>query len=172
MTREEIIAEAIGDAGNTTRAHRALDALHNAGWRIQKPPTDAAPLALSLRERGQFKDADDVDALAMGLDTMRRGWGPTTPTERMLRRSDLISARRFLERVYDELIELDIGNYSHDGVVELNIASVRSMTVASEGMDWINDRLQQEIHCIPDRSTNERGQIDDATRSVAEGSLP
>ena len=171
MTREEIIAKAIGDDGNTTRAHKALDALHATGWRVQQPPVDAAPLALSLRERGQFKDADDVDALAMELDHMRRGWGPTTPTERMLRRSDLISARRFLERVYAELIELNMNNYIDDDVRQLNNASIESMGAATEGMKWINDRLQHEIHCIPDRSTNERGQIDDATRSVSEGPL-
>jgi hypothetical protein len=166
MTREEIIAKAIGDCGNTTRGHAALEALHRAGFAVQMPASDAVPLVLSLRERGQHADADTVEALAVELDHMRRGWGPTTPTERQLRHADLISVRRFIERAYEQLIELNPNNYTHDDVEEANNGTAAAIKELWEGMGWINSLFQTEFRTIPDRSYSQ-DQISSITRDVA-----
>lgn len=165
MTRQEIVAEAIGDGGNTTRGHAAIEALHRAGFAIQEPPTDPAPLIASLRERGQLADADAVEALAMELDKFRRGWGPSTPTERMLRRADIISLRRFIERAYAELIELNMGNYTDDDVRELNDGAINAVGALQEGMTWIGARLAGCM--IPDRADSEPGPYLLAARAVS-----
>lgn len=168
QSREEIIAQAIGDDGNTTRGHAALEALHRAGFAIQQPPADAIPLVISLRERGLNADADNVEALALELDRMRRGWGPTTPTERQQRHADLISARRFIERACEALIELNPHNYTHDDVVEANEGTIAAIKELWDGMGWINNLFQTEFRTIPDRSVAQ-DQISAITRAVAEG---
>lgn len=152
MTRQEIIAQAIGDGGNTTRGHAALEALHRAGWTIQKTPTDPAPLVASLRARRLNGDADDVEALAIELDRFRRGWGPSTPTESMKRRADIISTRSFIERAYAELIELNLANHTDDDVRYLNDGAINAVSILQEGMAWISNRLGECV--IPDRRDN------------------
>lgn len=149
--REQIIARAIGDGGNVTRGIAAIEALHRAGYAIRLPPIDPAPLVASLRQRGQQRDADDVEALAMELDRIRRGWGPSTPTEHQLRHSDLISARRFIEQAYEVLIELNMSNYTHDDVADANAGAVEAMGALNAGMRWINERLRTADSIMPDR---------------------
>lgn len=167
-TRQEIIAEAIGDGGNITRADRALEALYRAGWAIQQPPNDAVPLIVSLRERGLNADADTVEALALELDLMRRGWGPTTPTERQMRHADLITARSFIERAYEALIELNQFNYTHDDVEEANNGTIEAIGALSDGMAWIANTFITKLAGIPDQS-HARDQISQITRDVANG---
>ena len=41
------------------------------------------------------------------LDRLRRGWGPSTPTERMARRTDLQAAMRTIERAMDDVLPDD-----------------------------------------------------------------
>ena len=41
------------------------------------------------------------------LDRLRRGWGPSTPTERMARRTDLQAAMRTIERAMDAVLPDD-----------------------------------------------------------------
>lgn len=149
LTREEVVARAIGDGGNTMRGVAAIEALHRAGWAIQKPPTDPAPLIASLREHGLLADADDVEALAMELDKFRRGWGPSTPTERMLRHADIITLRRFIEGAYAHLIELNMSNYTDDDVQELNDGAINAVTELQAGMAWVAERLQQVVSSTP-----------------------
>lgn len=164
-TREEIVAKAIGDGGDTTRGHAAIEALHREGWTIQKPPTDPAPLIISLRDRGQFADADAVEALALELDKFRRGWGPSTPTERMLRHADIISVRTFIERAYAELIELNMSNYNDDDVRDLNDGAVNAVRFLKEGMAWIAQHLLVEV--IPDHADGTSGLHLTASRAVS-----
>lgn len=44
------------------------------------------------------------------LDRLRRGWGPSTPTERMARREDLKSAMRSIESAMDAVLPDDKGD--------------------------------------------------------------
>jgi hypothetical protein len=165
--REEIIAEAIGDGGNTTRGARALEALHRAGWSVQQPPADVIPLAISLRERGFNADADTVEEVAMELDRMRRGWGPTTPTERQLRHADLITARSYIEAAYASLIELNMSNYSHDDVQESNDGVIEAIQVIRDALGWFSDTFSSRLHGIPDQSYT-HDTIAKITRNVSE----
>lgn len=167
QTREEIVSQAIGDGGNTTRAHAAIDALHVAGWTIQMPPADAVSLIVSLRERGQNGDADDVAALALELDLMRRGWGPSTPTERMLRRADIITIRSFIEQAYGVLIELNMNNYTVDDVEDANNGTIEAIKVLCSGMACVHATLQA-LAGIPDHSYA-HDQIQKITRDIAGG---
>ena len=41
------------------------------------------------------------------LDRLRRGWGPSTPTERMARRADLIEAKTVISRAMDTVMPDD-----------------------------------------------------------------
>ena len=167
MRREEIRAEAIGDEGNLTRACRALEALHRAGWRVQQPPTCSQALAHSLRERGLHGDADAVDALGMELDLLRRGWGPSTPTEQMLRRSDLITVRSFLGSAYDSLFEINPNNYNPDDVEQLNQGSIEAVSAISDALTWINDRIvSMAAPRLPDVA-EEADRIAAITRDIA-----
>lgn len=154
-TREEIVSAAIGDDGKLSRAIAAIEALHRAGYAIQKPPADPAPLIASLRERGQNADADDVEALAMELDRFRRGWGPSTPTERTLRHADLCTARWYIERAYSAVIRLNLDNYTPDDVAEANEGAIEAIGHCWDGMCWINRRLVEGVSVIPDRGATD-----------------
>ena len=41
------------------------------------------------------------------LDRLRRGWGPSTPTERMARRTDLVAAMHVISRAMDAVVPDD-----------------------------------------------------------------
>lgn len=71
----EVISDALGDQGVLSRANDVLEALQAAGYRVQFAPPDMAPVVASLRQQGSASIADAVEALAMDVDLMRRGWG-------------------------------------------------------------------------------------------------
>jgi hypothetical protein len=84
------------------------------------------------------------------LDRMRRGWGPSTPTERMTHRENIWKARNFIDRAYESIIELNTDNYTYDDIVEANDGAVEAMKAITEGQKFCNDLL---VSLIPSEAT-------------------
>jgi len=152
MTREEIIAQAMGDGGNTTRAHGVLDALYVAGWFVAMPPIMSGAVADSLRQLGYASHADAYEAMAMELDRLRRGWGPSTPTERMRRQSDLWAARAAMERALEFLESMEHSANSWP-LPEDQEAWKEAAKELAYGIQRINTLMRNMAEGIPDRET-------------------
>lgn len=77
------------------------------------------------------------------LDRMRRGWGPSTPTERMSRREDLIAIRRFIDRAYEAKVDLIAkpSDYTEEDVIAVNEGAAAMFDHIVEGQKFINDKL-------------------------------
>lgn len=139
---------ALGDEGVLTRGSKVLDALHSEGWRVQAPPQDAVALVARLRIEGRAGDADDVEALALEVDHFRRGWGPTTPTERRRRIDDIFAIRSMIDRAVEGFLS-DIDEPDKEGD-DLRRAVDSALADLDICLAFINNRLQ-EINGPQDR---------------------